>query len=71
MAERADSERSKKRFSVVPSRDQGWEVKVERAPGVMSSTYCSDWHRVERICGALEQQLRETRAAGCDDQNRR
>jgi hypothetical protein len=40
---------------------------VERAPGVVSSTYCSDWHRVERICGALEQQLRETPAAGCED----
>jgi hypothetical protein len=69
MTQRADGKRRKERFSVVPSRDQGWEVKVERAPGVMSSTYCSDWHRVERICGALEQQLRETRAAGCDDQN--
>jgi len=71
MMQRADRERRKTRYSVVPSHHEGWEVKVERAPGVMSSTYCSDWHRVERICGALEQQLRETRAAGCDDQNRR
>jgi hypothetical protein len=71
MRERLVGEREKKRCRVVPARDGGWEVKVERAPGVMSSTYCSDWHRVERICGALEQQLRETPAASCDDLDRR
>ncbi len=71
MRERLVGEREKKRYRVVPARDGGWEVKVERAPGVMSSTYCSDWHRVERICGALEQQLRETPAANCDDLYRR
>jgi hypothetical protein len=70
MMHRPVGERKSKRYRVVPSRDGGWEVKIERAPGVMSSTYCSDWHRVERICGALEQQLRETPAAGCDDLDR-
>ena len=70
MTHRPDSRRENRRFRVVPARDEGWEVMVERAPGVMSSTYCSDWHRVERICGALEQ-LRETRAAGCDERDRR
>jgi hypothetical protein len=45
----------------MPGRDDGWEVVVERAPGVKSSTYCSDWHRVERVCAALDQQERRTR----------
>jgi hypothetical protein len=59
--------REKRHYQVVPARDEGWEVMVERAPGVVSSTYCSDWHRVERICAALEQQLRETPAADSED----
>ena len=46
-------------YRVIPGRDHGWEVMVERAPGVVSSTYCSDWHRVERICEALERECRE------------
>ena len=59
--------REKRHYRVVPARDEGWEVMVERAPGVVSSTYCSDWHRVERVCAALEQQLRETSAADSED----
>ena len=59
--------REKRHYRVVPARDEGWEVMVERAPGVVSATYCSDWHRVERICAALEQQLRETSAADSED----
>ena len=66
MMHQPDGQREQ-RCRVVPARDEGWEVIVERAPGVVSSTYCSDWHRVERLCGALERQLRETPAAGCDD----
>jgi hypothetical protein len=54
-------------YHVVPARDEGWEVMVERAPGVVSSTYCSDWLRVERICAALKQQSRETSAADGKD----
>jgi len=59
--------RQQAHYHVVPARDGGWEVMVERAPGVVSSTYCSDWHRVERICAALEQQSRETSAADGKD----
>jgi hypothetical protein len=56
------------RYRVLPGRNDGWEVVVERAPGVVSSTYCSDWHRVERVCAALDRQTRETlsRAAWID-----
>jgi len=67
MMHRPHGGRENMRYNVVPARDGGWEVMVERAPGVVSSTYCSDWHRVERICAALEQQLRETPAAGRED----
>ena len=55
------------RYRVMPGRDDGWEVLVERAPGIVSSTYCSDWHRVERLCAALEHERRETPAADRED----
>lgn len=67
MMNRPHRERGNCRYQVVPARSEGWEVMVERAPGVVSSTYCSDWHRVERICAALEQQLRETPAVDRED----
>jgi hypothetical protein len=67
MMHRPDGERESRPYQVVPARDEGWEVMVERAPGVVSSTYCSDWHRVERLCAALERQLRETQAADLED----
>lgn len=46
-------------YHVVPGRDEGWDVIVEREHHVVSSTHCSDWHRVERICEALDQQQRD------------
>jgi hypothetical protein len=62
MIRRVEARRSENsRYRVMPGRDDGWDVVVERAPGVVSSTYCSDWHRVERLCAALEQQMREPR----------
>jgi len=54
-------------YRVVPGRDDGWEVVVERAPGIMSSTYCSDWHRVERVCAALDQLLTQHTLGGRAD----
>ena len=57
-----DSRSENSRYRVMPGRDDGWEVVVERAPGVVSSTYCSDWHRVERLCAALDRQMREPRS---------
>ena len=51
------------RYRVVPGRDDGWQVMVEHAPGVVSSTYCSDWHRVERICEALERKRHDAPAS--------
>jgi hypothetical protein len=62
MIRRSDSRSESSRYQVMPGHHDGWEVVVERAPGVVSSTYCSDWHRVERVCAALDQQMRETRA---------
>jgi hypothetical protein len=62
MIRRPESRSESSRYRVMPGRDDGWEVVVERAPGVVSSTYCSDWHRVERVCAALDQQARETPA---------
>ena len=62
MIRQPDSRSERSRYRVMPGRDDGWEVVVERTPGVVSSTYCSDWHRVERVCAALERQMRETTA---------
>jgi hypothetical protein len=56
---RPDGWSENSRYCVMPGRDDGWDVVVERAPGIVSSTYCSDWHRVERVCAALERQMRE------------
>ena len=43
-------------YHVVPGLDEGWDVVVEDEHHNVSSTHCSDWHRVERICAALEHQ---------------
>jgi hypothetical protein len=45
-------------YHVVPSLDEGWDVVVERDHHIVSSTHCSDWHRVERICAALDLERR-------------
>ena len=63
MIRRVEARRSENsRYRVMPGRDDGWDVVVERPPGVVSSTYCSDWHRVERLCAALDLQMREPRS---------
>jgi len=64
-----DGRSKNSRYRVVPGRDDGWEVLVERTPGVVSSTYCSDWHRVERLCAALEAPRRETVARDREDRS--
>ena len=69
MIRQPDSRSESSRYRVMPGRDDGWEVVEERAPGVVSSTYCSDWHRVERVCAALERQMRETPAGAAKDQS--
>lgn len=48
-------------YHVVPGRDEGWDVVIEREHHIVSSTHCSDWHRVERICAALDEQQRKPR----------
>jgi hypothetical protein len=51
------------RYRVVSAPDDGWEVVIEEKPGVVTTTYCSDWHRVERVCASLDRRLREAIAA--------
>ena len=46
-------------YHVEPGSYDGWDVIVERQQHVVTSTHCSDWHRVERICAALERQQQE------------
>lgn len=50
-------------YHVVPGSSDGWDIVVERQHHVVRSTHCSDWHRVERICAALERQQQEERTA--------
>jgi hypothetical protein len=50
-------------YHVEPGSSDGWDVIVERQHHVVRSTHCSDWHRVERICAALERQQRDEHAA--------
>jgi len=45
-------------YRVVPGRDEGWDVVIEHDHHVVSSTHCSDWHRVERLRAALDRQRR-------------
>lgn len=45
-------------YHVVPGHDEGWDVVIEDDHHIVSSTHCSDWHRVERICAALDEQQR-------------
>ena len=63
MIRRPDGRSDNSRYRVMPGRNDGWDVVVERASGIVSSTYCSDWHRVERTCAALDRQMREIRLA--------
>ena len=44
-------------YRVLPGHDEGWDVVIEREHRVVSSTHCSDWHRVERICAELDRLL--------------
>jgi hypothetical protein len=37
---------------VVLSSQEGWDVLVERGQSVMSTSHCTDWHRVERVRAA-------------------
>ena len=50
-------------YHVVPGSNDGWDVVVEREHHVVRSTHCSDWHRVERICAALERQQQDEHTA--------
>jgi len=50
-------------YHVVPGSTDGWDVVVERQHHVVKSTHCSDWHRVERLCAALERQQQEEHTA--------
>ena len=56
-------------YRIIPAHDNGWQVVVERGSDVVLFTWCSDWHRVERLCAALDRQRREpdaTRPAPAD-----
>lgn len=46
-------------YKVIPAHDDGWQVICERGPDLVVFTYCSDWHRVERVCAALDRQRRD------------
>ena len=46
------------RYRVIPAHGEGWQVVVEDDPNVVVFTYCSDWHRVERVCAAIDRQDR-------------
>ena len=41
-------------------RDEGWDVVREGPQHTAVSTHCTDWHRVERLCAALDRQKRES-----------
>jgi hypothetical protein len=43
-------------YRIVPGRDEGWDVVLEYQQHVVSSTHCTDWHRVERVCATLNRQ---------------
>ena len=40
-------------YRIVLGPEEGWDVVLECDQHVLSSTHCTDWHRVERVCAAL------------------
>lgn len=34
--------------------DFGWDVSLEIDDRVVSTTHCTDWHRVERLCESIK-----------------
>ena len=58
-------------YHVVPGRDEGWDVVIEREHRIVSSTHCSDWHRVERICAELDRLQHDKDARDKNDEERR
>jgi len=53
-------------YRVLPAHDDGWQVVTELGPNIVEFTYCSDWHRVERVCAELDRQRRDADAT-CRD----
>ena len=49
-------------YRIVPAHDDGWQVITEDGPNLVLFTYCSDWHRVERVCAALDRRRRDADA---------
>jgi hypothetical protein len=46
------------RLLIALASDGGWDVRAEVDANVVSIGHCPDWHRVERFCVRLEEQLR-------------
>ena len=53
-----------RRFTVAPSDTGGWELRVVEDRALVRRTYFSDWHRVERAMGALQQEMSELISQG-------
>ena len=53
-------------YRILPAHDDGWQVVTEEGPDLVVFTYCSDWHRVERVCAELDRQRREADATSRD-----
>lgn len=53
-----------RRFTIVPDRSAGWEVREEQDSRVIRSTRYRDWHRVERAMMAFAVEATTLESAG-------
>jgi hypothetical protein len=51
-------------YSITPSDQQGWEVRLEEDDRVSRRDHYQDWHRVERAMALFEREVEELRESG-------
>ena len=60
-----------RRFIVAPADMGGWELRVTQDHDLIKRTYFSDWHRLERAMGAIEQEMSDLISKGWRASERR
>ena len=60
-----------RRFTVAPADFGGWELRTTQDAALLRRTYFSDWHRLERAMGAIEQEMSDLISKGWRASERR
>jgi hypothetical protein len=51
-------------YSISPSKDSGWDVRLEEDQRLTRHVHYRDWHRVERAIATLTLEVADLTAAG-------